>query len=142
MEAYREEHGLNKTEALRELLDSGLDAELNPDDEEPGEIELGPLTNSEQWFKEKFENSLGLMLLSAPVTLAIWLGIVLATEIWGIQTATWLPGQVLALLAVLGLIVFVASSIGALATYSALKLGIPRIIEQRNSPAEARNTAE
>lgn len=129
---YREEHDLNQSDAIRKLLDAGLDAEFGSDDEDD-EIEIGPLTQSEKWFRQKFEASVAGFLLSAPVTLALFIALSLASVFLEINIAEWLPTQLLSLLILIGISAFVVFVLAALFTGLVLRSGLARWLDERTS---------
>jgi len=136
--------GLNKTDAMRRLIEEGLDsyeqderaARESGTDDESEDVEIGPLTQSEKWFRQKFESSLAGMFLSAPVTLALFIALALAQTFLNVNAAEWLPTQLLSLLIFIGLAAFVVFTLGSGVTYTVLKLGIARRLDQRAEAGE------
>jgi Arc/MetJ-type ribon-helix-helix transcriptional regulator len=140
-EAYRESGGhTSNSEAVRSLIRAGLEAEEEEDDlgdpdtatekEVVSGVEIGPLTHSEQWIREKFEGSLIAMSLSATVTLTLVLALVLADAFLTVEVGQWFPTQLLALGLVVGMSVFVVSLVSAVATGILLRTGLASRVEQ------------
>lgn len=143
-EAYKKSGGhTSNSEAVRSLIRAGLEAEEEEEEEDDLEdpdtatekevvsgVEIGPLTHSEQWIREKFEGSLIAMSLSATVTLTLVLALVLADAFLTVDVGQWFPTQLLALGFVVGVSVFVVSLVSAVATGILLRTGLASRVEQ------------
>lgn len=136
--------GLNKTDAMRRLIEEGLDsyeqdesaARESGTDDESEDVEIGPLTQSEKWFRQKFEGALAGMFLSAPATLALILAFGLTQSLLNVNAAEWLPTQLLAVVIFIGMSAFLMFAVGSIVTYAVLKLGIARRLDQRAEAGE------
>jgi ABC-type multidrug transport system fused ATPase/permease subunit len=143
-EEFRMRRGLNKTDAMRRLIEEGLDsyeqdqapAERSATADESEDVEIGPLTQSEKWFRKKFESTLAGMFLSAPATLALILAFGLTQSLLNVNAAEWLPTQLLAVVIFIGMSAFLMFAVGAIVTYVVLKLGIARRLDQRAEAGE------
>jgi len=143
-EEFRVRRGLNKTDAMRRLIEEGLDsyehdesaAEGRATDDGSKEVEIGPLTQSEKWFRKKFESSLAGMLLSAPATLALILAFSLTQSVLNVNAAEWLPTQLLAVVLFIGLSAFLMFGVASIVTYGALRTGLARHLDQRAEATE------
>jgi len=148
-EEFRMRRGLNKTDAMRRLIEEGLDsyeqdesaAEGNTTDDESEDVEIGPLTQSEKWFRQKFESSLAGMFLSAPATLALMLAFGLTQSLLNVNAAEWLPTQLLAVVIFIGLSAFLMFGVASIVTYGALRTGLARRLDQRAEAGEKEATA-
>jgi predicted DNA-binding protein len=148
-EEFRMRRGLNKTDAMRRLIEEGLDsyeqdesaAEGSATDDESEDVEIGPLTQSEKWFRQKFESSLAGMFLSAPATLALLLAFVLTQSLLNVNAAEWLPTQLLAVVIFIGLSAFLMFGVASIVTYVALRTGLARRLDQRAEAGEKEATA-
>lgn len=138
-EEFRRSRGLNKTDAMRRLLEAGLESHEsggNATAADTPDVEIGPLTQSEEWFQQKFEGSLGTMLLSAPASLSLAVMFGVAAVFFPGDAAAWLPMQVLALLVFGSVVVFVMYAVLAAVTYGALKSGLARWLDGRGRSEE------
>lgn len=143
-EEFRMRRGLNKTDAMRRLIEEGLDsyeqdesaAEADAVADDSADVEIGPLTQSEKWFRQKFESTLAGMLLSAPATLALFLAFGLTQSVLNVNAAEWLPTQLLAVVIFIGVSFFLMFGVGAIVTYIVLKLGIARRLDQHADAGE------
>jgi hypothetical protein len=148
-EEFRIRRGMNKTDAMRHLIEEGLDsyddAEKENDENsdaalDSDEVKIGPLTQSEKWFRQKFESSLSTVFLSAAVTLALFLAYLLAYYLAPVVfslsgSAQDLMVQVFAVLITVGLSIFLVSILASILTYAFLKLGIARFLDRRRGEA-------
>lgn len=133
-EQYREAHDLNKTDAMRRLLEDGLDAnKVGIGEQEEEDVEVGPLTHSEDWFQQQFESSFLYMLLTAPATLALLLAFGGAQFYFPVDVGEWWPTMILALLIFLGMAGFLMFFVATVITGLFLKLGWARRIDQWQS---------
>lgn len=139
IEEFRMRRGINRTDAMRRLLDEGLDVygvgieeeEEETDTTEKSDPDIGPLTQSERWFRKKFEGGLAGMLLTAPATLALIVVFGGMDFFLSVNLTTWLPAEVLSVLIMLGILAFVVFGVVAGVTGAFLKLGWARQLDER-----------
>ena len=150
-ERFRRQRGLNKTDALRRLLDAGLDSyerqqmgEARPDAgrdsttsdstatddvDDTDDIDTWLLTRGEEWFSSVFRSALAGVILTAPATLGLWITWTVLDEVLTVNAVEWFPTQLLALAILAGLMAFVVLGAVSVAAYGALKLGVAERLE-------------
>jgi hypothetical protein len=116
---YREERGLNKSDALRRIIETGL-GEIETEQREHRE-EARAVTPAEQWCREKVQSWAGIAILSA-VGFA-FLFIIFTANHFGF---TVMPDWPISLAMFAFLSVFAIFGGGALATWTALRTGFAR----------------
>lgn len=139
-EEFRMRRGLNKTDAMRRLIEEGLDSyeaaeesrssnatDSSNDGQE--QVDIGPLTNSGEWFKNKGESALAVVFLSAPATLALFI-VFLGMQAGLEMSSSDLPLQALAFLISIGIAVFAVSAFFSIVALVAVKTGIARRLDQ------------
>jgi len=125
-EAYREERGINKTDALRRLLETGLD-EIEAEKQGHQE-EARTVTAAEEWCTKKVQSWAGIAILSA-VGFAFLFLVFVANHIG----FTVVPDWPISLAMFAFLFAFVMFGGGAVATWTALRTGFARDFAQRRS---------
>jgi predicted DNA-binding protein len=133
-EEFRMRRGLNKTDAMRRLIEEGLDSyeqdesavEGSATADESEDVKIGPLTQSEKWFRQKFESFFAGALLSAPAALTLFLAFALLQYLGLVNASDGLPGLVLISLFAIAMLVFLVFGVGTIITLIALKFGIAR----------------
>lgn len=147
-EQYRQRRGINQTDAMRRLLEEGLDAveeeqrlmeQQAESARESQEQDTVPenQTGTEKWCRSRFQTWLSGMLVTGSATLALWLSFGAALWYPGITPEQWLPTQVMAGVMFLGVVLFLTFGSGALVTGVLLKTGYARRIDQwQNSSPE------
>lgn len=145
-ERFRRQRGLNKTDALRRLLNEGLDSyerqrlgEPHPDAppdstatddvDDTDDIDTWLLTRGEEWFSSVFRSALAGVILTAPATLGLWITWTVLDEVLTVNAVEWFPTQLLALAILAGLMAFVVLGAVSVAAYGALKLGVAERLE-------------
>lgn len=136
-EEYRETYNLNKSEAVRRLVDAGLEAEESTGEEN---AEIGLRTQSEKWFRRQFEKSAIGVFLSAVAFAGFFLALLVAQMWLGVAIPESLPTQVLSIFMLIGLAAFVISLGVGIITGAALKLGIARRLDQQIEAEEKEAT--
>lgn len=148
---YRERRGLNQTDAMRRLLDEGLDAveeeqrliqQQAEGARESQEKDIVSQTQTEAWCRDRFQTWLSGMLLSGSATLALWLSFGAVMWYPAVNASEWLPTQLIALLIFVGVVVFLAFGSGALVTGLLLRTGYAaRIDLWQNNSSEQESAA-
>jgi len=145
-EEFRMRRGLNKTDAMRRLIEEGLDSyeattengvpnSTGEDSDSREEVAIGPLTQSEKWFSNKGESALAFVFLSAPATMALFVAFIIMQSFMGMTTAD-LPLQALALLISIGIALFSVSAVVAGAAWLAVKTGLARRLDRSSGDDE------
>lgn len=127
IQEYRERCGLNQTDAMRRLLNEGLDVieEERRRDENgarESEVEMSR-TSTEQWCENRFHSWLSGMLLSGSITTALWISFFAADFMPAVDATQWLPAQLVAMLIFIGMVFFLTFGAGALVTGLLIKTG-------------------
>lgn len=123
---YREECGINKSDALRRIIETGLD-EIEAEKQGHRE-DARTVTGAEEWCAEKAQSWAGVAILSA-VGFAFLFLVFVANHIG----FTVVPDWPISLAMFAFLFAFVMFGGGALATWTALRTGFARDFAQRRS---------
>jgi len=124
-EAYRQERGINKSDALRRLIETGLD-EVEAEQQEH-RSEARAVTSAEEWCRSKFQSWGGISILSAVGFAALF--VVFTANHFGL---TLVPDWPISLAMFAFLLLFVVFGGGALAVWAALRTGFARDYAQRD----------
>lgn len=124
-EAYREERSINQTDALRRLVEAGLD-EIEAEQRGHRE-EAKTVTAAEEWCSQKAQSWAGVAILSAAGFTFLFL--IFLANYFGF---TVVPDWPISLAMFAFLFSFVVFGGGAVTTWTALRTGFARRFAQRN----------
>jgi hypothetical protein len=123
-ETYREHHDLTKSEAMRRLLEAGLDSE------ERGST-FSELTRTEEWARDKLESWVPIALVTGSATAGLFVIFMGLVEIFNVPiTPQSTFGTVFGVIFLIVIAAFVGVTAGSIVLGLLLKTGVARGVDE------------